>query len=291
MEKQHSYEYDIAVLLPTRGRTIPLTRSVMSLINRIQDVSKIQIILGFDDDDEVGLKHWEENLQPLLDERGVHYTALSFEPMGYWKLNEYVTALSRASDASWIFFWNDDAVMESQNWDREIMKHQGQFKLLAVHTHREHPYSIFPIIPRDWLELFGYMSPHQMSDAWLSQVSYMLDIFERIPVWAEHDRFDLTGNNNDETFQRGGPTHQKEGNPKNPEDFHSDKWHAKRIQDTEKLAQYLKSRGVDTSFWENVKLGKQNPWEKLEANDINKQMTSSRSTLSQSSGLVNVSTT
>ena len=31
MEKQHSYEYDIAVLLPTRGRTVALTRSMMKL--------------------------------------------------------------------------------------------------------------------------------------------------------------------------------------------------------------------------------------------------------------------
>jgi hypothetical protein len=273
MEKQHSYDYDIAVLLPTRGRTVALTRSVMSLVNRVRDVSKIQFLLGFDDDDEVGIKHWEENLQPLLDDRDVHYTILSFEPMGYIRLNEYVSELARNSNAAWFMFWNDDAVMQSQNWDEEIMKHQGQFKCLAVHTHREHPYSIFPIIPRDWLDVFGYLSPHQINDAWISQVSYMLDILERIPVWVEHDRFDLTGNNHDETFLNRP---MLENQPDNPEDFHSDKWHAKRLQDTDKLAQHLKDRGVDISFWENVKLGKQDPWVKLEANDINRQMTTTR---------------
>ena len=273
MEKQHSYEYDIAVLLPTRGRTVALTRSVMSLVNRVRDVSKIQFLLAFDDDDEVGVKHWEENLQPLLDDRGIHYTAMSFEPMGYIRLNEYVSELARNSNAAWFMFWNDDAVMQSQNWDEEIMKYQGQFKCLAVHTHREHPYAIFPIIPRDWLDVLGYLSPHQISDAWISQVSYMLDILERIPVWVEHDRFDLTGNNNDETF-RNRP--MLENQPDNPEDFHSNKWHNKRLQDTEKLAQYLKDREVDISFWENVKLGTQDPWVKLEENDINKQMTTTR---------------
>lgn len=288
MEKQHSYEYDIAVLLPTRGRTVALTRSVMSLVNRVRDISKIQFLLGFDDDDEVGIKHWEENLQPLLDDRGVHYTVLSFEPLGYIRLNEYVSELARNSDAAWFMFWNDDAVMQSQNWDEEIMKHQGQFKCLAVHTHREHPYSIFPIIPREWLDVFGYLSPHQINDAWISQVSYMLDILERIPVWVEHDRFDLTGNNHDETFLNRP---MLENQPDNPEDFHSDKWHNKRLQDTEKLAQYLRDKGVDTTFWENVKAQKQNPWVKLEANDINRQMTSTRSKSSTTSGLINVSTT
>ena len=275
MSDKHQYKHDIAVLLPTRGRTVALTRSVMSLVNRVQDLSRIEIFLGFDDDDEVGIAHWTDNLEPLLQERGVNYTAVSFEPMGYLRLNEYVTELAKQSDSAWLMFWNDDAVMESQNWDQAIMAYQGQFRCLAVHTHREHPYSIFPIVPRDWLDLFGYMSPHQLSDAWISQVSYMVDIWERIDVWVEHDRFDLTGNNDDDTY-RNRP--QLEGQPNNPEDFHATKWHLKRISDAEKLAIYLKSKGVDTTWWENVKANRQNPWEKLEANDVNKQMTQSRST-------------
>ena len=273
METTHNYQFDVAVLLPTRGRTMALTRSVLSLVNRVRDISRIQILLGFDRDDTVGLEHWRTSLKPILDDRKVQYTALMFEPLGYIRLNEYVSELARQSDAAWFMFWNDDAVMESQNWDQEIMKYQGQFKCLAVHTHREHPYSIFPIVPRAWLDVFGYLSPHQISDAWISQVSYMLDILERIPVWVEHDRYDLTGNNGDETFHNRP---MLENQPNNPEDFHSDKWHAKRINDTEKLALYLVNQGIDMSFWVNVKLGKQDPWVKMEANDINKQMTTSR---------------
>ena len=273
METTHNYQFDVAVLLPTRGRTMALTRSVLSLVNRVRDISRIQILLGFDRDDTVGLEHWRTSLKPILDDRKVQYTALMFEPLGYIRLNEYVSELARQSDAAWFMFWNDDAVMESQNWDQEIMKYQGQFKCLAVHTHREHPYSIFPIVPRAWLDVFGYLSPHQISDAWISQVSYMLDILERIPVWVEHDRYDLTGNNGDETFHNRP---MLENQPNNPEDFHSNKWHAKRINDTEKLALYLVNQGIDMSFWVNVKLGKQDPWVKMEANDINKQMTTSR---------------
>ena len=209
----------------------------------------------------------------MLDAKQVHYTIVQYNPIGYIRLNEYVTDLAKRSDSAWLMFWNDDAVMESQNWDRVIMQYQGQFKCLAVHTHREHPYSIFPIVPRAWLDVFGYMSPHQISDAWISQVSYMLDIWERIPVWVEHDRFDLTGNNKDETFLNRPMLENK---PDHPDDFHSDKWHKKRIADTEQLSVYLKSIGVDMTFWENVKANKQNPWEKLEANDINRQMTQSR---------------
>ena len=272
MSNTHQYKYDIAVLLPTRGRTGALTRSIMSLVNRVSDLSRIQLLVGFDDDDEVGLTHWEKELEPILEERGVHYTALSFEPIGYLRLNEYVTELANNTDAAWLMFWNDDAVMESQNWDQEIMRFQGQFKLLAVHTHREHPYSIFPIVPRDWLDLFGYMSPHQMSDAWISQVGYMVDIFERIEVWVTHDRYDLTGNNYDETYLNRPQLE----NSNSPEDFHSQKWHERRVADAEKLSKFLLSKGIDQTWWENVKAQKQNPYEKLEANDINRQMTQSK---------------
>ena len=268
------YPYDIAVLLPTRGRTDALSRSIFSLMNRSFNSKKIKIMLGFDEDDAVGTKYFLETLKPELDRRKINYEAMVFEPMGYIRLNEYVNHLAKQVTAGWYMFWNDDAMMETTNWDSEILRYNKNFNILAVHTHREHPYSIFPIVPKDWLDIFGYLSPHQMSDAWISQIAYMTDIMRRIDVWVTHDRFDLTGNNLDETFKNRP---QLEGNPDNPNDFHSERWHAQRMVDTERVSQHMKSRNMDTSWWENVKLDKQNPWEKLEANDVNKQMTSTRS--------------
>lgn len=268
-----SRQYKIAILLPTRGRTDALSRSVISIINRAVDKATVQLLLGFDEDDEVGKNHFITELKPWLDERGINYQALMFERMGYTRLNEYVNALAQASDADWLLFWNDDAIMETSGWDRIIAKRTGEFKLLAVHTHREHPYSIFPIAPREWFDVMGgYLSPHQISDAWLSQQAYMLDIFERIDVWVTHDRHDLTGNNKDNTYHEGGPSHQNEGDPSKPGDFHNIQWIKRRMIDVERLAIYMKSRDIDTTWWENVKAGKQDAWEKLKANDINKQM-------------------
>lgn len=261
--------FEIAVVLPTRGRTDALERSIVSLINRAVKMDRVQIILGFDEDDHDGQDHFAEKIQPLLDDRGVNYTAMIFEPLGYTRLNEYVNAMALASDADWIIFWNDDAVMDSAGWDRVITKHTGEFKLLAFHTHRDHPYSIFPIVPREWLDHLGYLSPHQISDAWLSQQAYMLDIWERIPVHVTHDRHDLTGNNNDDTYKNRV---MYEGRPDDPHDFHHPQWTNRRMIDTDRISTYMKSQGMDISFWENVKTGKQNPWEKLRANDVNKQM-------------------
>lgn len=264
-------QFKIAVLLPTRGRTDALSRSVISLVNRAVDVPKLQLLFGFDNDDDIGRTHFNEHLQPWLDEKGVDYTVMEFEPLGYGRLNEYVNTLAQESDADWCFFWNDDALMESSSWDRIIAQYTGQFKLLAVHTHHDHPYSIFPIVPREWFDTLGYLSPHPLNDAWLSQIAYKLDIWERIPVYVTHDRSDLTGNNNDDTFKERNMS-QLEGNPANPRDFHNPAWIMLRMKETEQLSVYMKNQGLSTAFWENIKLGKQDPWEKLKANDVNKQM-------------------
>lgn len=263
-------EFDIAILLPTRGRAEMLERSLQSLISKAGQPDRVQIMLAFDNDDTVGTQHFEQVVQPWLDSNKVNYTAMSFEPMGYIRLNEYVNELARNSDARWLVFWNDDAVMQTENWDAEIMKWDGQFRLLAFLTHNLHPYSIFPIVPRKWLDLLGYLSPHQISDAWLSQQAYLLDIMERIPVEVLHDRHDLTGNNRDETFLNRP---MLEGNPMDPMDFHSLAQSDLRHRDAARIADYLHNQcNISMKFFADVFAGTQDPWVKLKANDVNRQM-------------------
>jgi hypothetical protein len=263
-------KYNISILLPTRGRSDMLERSVRSVIELADKPNMVQLMFGFDRDDTVGVDCFKNELQPWLAEHNVKYKAMLFDPLGYIRLNEYVNALALASAGRWLVFWNDDAVMETAGWDSEITKYDGQFKLLAFHTHNDHPYSIFPIAPRRWLEVLGYLSPHQISDAWLSQQAYMLDIWQRIPVHVLHDRHDLTGNNNDSTFQNRP---MLEGNPRDPRDFHSILQLKKRHEDCERLIKVLKTEyNHDTTFYDNIMKGLQDPWEKLAKNDVNRQM-------------------
>jgi hypothetical protein len=264
-----SNDYKIAVILPTRGRTAALSRSLIGLLEKAKDLDSIQVMLGLDTDDTVGLDYFQTTLQPELDDLGVDYTAMTFEPMGYGRLNEYINTLSKESSADWIFFWNDDAIMETEGWDTVINSYTGQFKLLAVHTHNDHPYSIFPIVPRAWLDLIGHLSLHSMTDAWLSQIAYLVDIWQRIEVNVLHDRADLTGNNADATFQQ---RELLEGNPHNPRDFHYPLNTKLRYEECEQISEYLKTIGQGNDWWDRVKTGKQDPWDKLRLADVNGQM-------------------
>lgn len=261
-------KYNVAVLLPTRARTDSFTRSVASMIDLAHDLSAIEFVIAIDSDDTVGHKHFLEVIQPLLDRKGVCYTAVEFESLGYAGLNRYYNELAKLADAEWLFVWNDDAVMNTQDWDKTISNYTGQFCLLKVHTHKEHPYSIFPIVPRAWFELMGHLSRHQMIDAELSQIAFCLDVMQIIDIDVTHEQSELTGQADDTSKRKI----RFEGNPNNPYDFHNVAVTQQRYRDCEILNQHLKKLGLDWSWWERVKTGQQNPWEKLRALDINKQM-------------------
>ena len=195
---------------------------------------------------------------------------MSFDRLGYANLPKYMETLALNSKGAWFIVWNDDALMESQDWDKEIVSYTGQFKLLAFKdNHNKHPYSIFPIVPRDWVVLFGTISPQQAIDAWVSQVAYVVDCFQRIEATVTHDRHDLTGNNNDTTYAE---REFLEGDPTNPKDaFHPDMITLKQ-QYVEKVVWFLKCIGQDTGRWAKVLRKEVEPFALMHANDPNKHL-------------------
>lgn len=259
----------ISILLPTRGRTDMLDRSVTSLFENADDPENVEWLFGFDNDDTESFEYFAQNIAQKIADTGGKISCYRFQPMGYERLHHYVNTLAGRSKGDWMVFWNDDAVMKSPGWDTVIRSHTGKFVLQAFDTHNKHPYSIFPIVPRQWLEIIGHLSNHQLNDAWLSQIAWMLDIMERIDVQVEHDRADLTGNNKDATFENRLIF---EGRPEDPRDFNYISRRRARMAEAEKIAMWLKENNHDTTFWENVKAGRQDPWQKMLEADVNGQM-------------------
>lgn len=262
--------FDICVMLATRGRTEALSVCLFSLFNRASKKTKIQLILAFDRDDDLGLNYFNNKVKYWLEEQQINYSVLITERYGYKKLNRYYNIMSNMAQADWLFFWTDDAIMDTNNWDLEITKFTGKFKVLSVYANNEHPYSLFPIVPQMWVKILGRFSRHTHNDTEISQMAYLLDIFERIPVYVTHDRADLTGNNNDQTYNE---REYKELNPSDPDDFSNINYYRKRMQDINRLAQYMKHIGADTSWWEGILSGEnKTPSAKLVANDPNNQV-------------------
>jgi hypothetical protein len=262
--------YDICVVLATRGRTKSLNFCLSSLFDTAINKAKIQLIIAFDRDDYLGIGYFNDVVKHWLQDQCINYSIVITERYEYAKLNRYYNLMANMAQADWVLFWSDDAIMETTGWDKQITKYTGQFKVLSVITHNEHPYSIFPIVPKAWVQVLGRLSRQTQVDAEISQMAYLLDIFERIPVHVTHDRADLTGNNKDQTYNERD---YQEGNINNPNDFNHPNFAKKRIQDVARLAQYMKHIGLDTSWWESVRTGEnKKPFAKLEANDPNKQV-------------------
>ncbi len=251
----------ISVLLPTRGRREVLKSSLESLILKANNTEKIELLLGIDDDDEGAREYIEKEIAPMLREHRVECRANIFKPLGYENLHVYVNTLAGNASGDWLFFWNDDGVMVTEGWDDVVRSYTGQFKLLAPRdNHNGHPYAIFPIVPRDWFMLVDHLSQNAQNDAWLSHIAYMLDIFERIDVEFIHDRADITGNNDDSTFQN---RKYMEGNPSDPKDFGHPSMQQARVATAYKIAWFLNRIGQHSTWWENVTNGTQDPFEKM----------------------------
>lgn len=250
----------ISVLLPTRKRRDSLLRSIQSLYDLAQDAKNVELLLAMDTDDQDTMEWVKDHVLPDLESRDVDATLITFNPMGYINLHQYVNALGQIADGRWLMFWNDDAVMQTQHWDSQITQHDGRFVVLRMPTHRCHPYAIFPIVPKDWYNLLGYLSNHQLSDATISQIAYTLDIMINIDVDVLHDRHDLTGNNNDEIYQNRP---MLEGNHNHPADFNHPNFRQKRLNDANRIAWYLDRIGQHSDWFDRVMAGEVDPWTKM----------------------------
>ena len=259
----------ITILIPTRKRPERLDKAISCLVGLAEIKENLEFIIGVDSDDDETKQYITETLESKLTANQISFVALEFERLGYHRLHDYLNAMVKHATGDWLIFYNDDAAMRTQGWDQEIRRYDGQFKCLAFDTHNHHPYSIWPIVPRAWIEHLGTVSNHHMFDAVISQIAYLLDIMERTPIKADHERFDLTGEEADETAQQRTIY---EGNPSDPRDINHPNNIAWRQSMVEKLAQLMQSRGLDTEFWQRVKQGQQDPWVKLRANDHNNQM-------------------
>jgi len=268
----------INVLIATRKRPEKLKSSIQSLISRAEHPQSISFSIAIDDDDSATRDYLLDDINPWLDSLGITYLEMEFGRVGYGRLHEYYNALAANSPSDWLIFWNDDAVMVSPHWDSTIRQYDGQFLCLAFDTHNAHPYSIWPIIPTEWVRYLGTASNHHMYDAVISQIAYLLDIMQRTDIKADHLRFDFTGEEPDETYLERTIF---EGNPQD----HRDVNHVDNIQwrsvMAEKLALLLRKKNISTEWWESVKQGKQDAWEKLQANDVNGQMTTYKRVLSK----------
>jgi hypothetical protein len=193
----------ISVLLPTRNRIELAKRSVESLLSASANPTCIEIITAYDDDDLVSQTYFQSNnWASLVTAFGARNQNCCCPAWGYSQLNRYYTTMAKQAQGQWLMIWNDDAVMLTQGWDQHVRDNQDFVGMLHMNTENFKPnLTLFPLIPQVWIELFGEISQHQLNDSWIQDICHEANAVLEIPVNVFHDRYDVTGNNLDLTFQ------------------------------------------------------------------------------------------
>ena len=226
----------ISILLPTRKRTQTLIKSISSILTSCADSSNIEILIAYDEDDDESKDFFSTVWADFIAQSNATSRVFESQRHGYLKLYKYVNFLAAQASGDWLMFWNDDAIMLSENWDQKILENENWFGLLRMPcANMNHPFALFPIIPKDWLNLFGQVSPVNHSDWWIYHVTLPMNRIKNIDALVFHDRADVTGNNNDLTYKE--QSYGADGkDPSNPEDYS----HPDRIKDLNNWIDKLK---------------------------------------------------
>jgi hypothetical protein len=185
----------ITVMLPSRGRTGLLRASIGSLAGLAARPDKLEILVAADPDDEPTV-HFEAG-----DGRYRLRVITAPERFGYARLHEYYNLLATHARGTWLMLWNDDASMLTPGWD-EVVRAQPDSILWAKANHCEAGL-LFPVWPRSWYEIAGYVSRSPNVDVWLQDIGNLVCGIRPVDIRVFHDRFDVTGRNGDSTYAEG----------------------------------------------------------------------------------------
>ena len=193
----------VSILLPTRARTPLVERSVTSMLSTSTNPGRIEIIAAYDDDDIDSQQYFNNpRWHDLIASFNASQQVLECPQWGYSRLNQYYTAMAKQARGQWLMIWNDDAVMRTTGWDQYIFEHKDFVGMLHMGTENfKASLTLFPLIPKVWIDLFGEVSLHQLNDSWIQDICHEANAVKEIPVTVFHDRYDVTGNNLDATFQ------------------------------------------------------------------------------------------
>lgn len=232
----------ISLLLPTRKRRVMLENSLISLLDKAQYSNRIELCIAYDDDDLESQGYFSgPDWQNLLSKYQCSYQVYSTPRWGYGALHSYLNFLAEKAKGEWMFFWGDDAIMETQGWDQYVEQNRDFVGLLHIPSSNAPMYcSILPLFHRQWFELFRCVSPINHADSWITDVAKAANARRVIPVSVFHDRYEDSGRNNDETYQDKRHAIASGSN----RDYHKPEYIELRQQWALKLAEYRNSQSA-----------------------------------------------
>jgi len=181
---------NISFLLPTRNRPEKLKKLLLSLKETCNNISNYEVVLVFDSDDTHHIQKFNE-----LD-KNFNYQTIIMDRVGYDNLHIYYNKACEIAKGNWLWLWNDDACeMLSKDWDLIIENYNNQFLILNPWNTRScdseylKTHTMFPIVPKKYVELLGHFSPWNHLDTYTERVIGGMNILKNeFKIVHTHDR-------------------------------------------------------------------------------------------------------
>lgn len=182
----------ISIQIPTRNRSHHMINVINNLIDKVSDIKNIEILLRMDDDDMSSVEilkntfseHIGNLIKILIGNRGG----------GYYDLPKFHYELSEISTGEWLFLYNDDVIMDTQNFDLYIIEHHNKKIILQSIGENNGSHNgiiggnwFFPIIHRDIIKNLGhYTIDTPYADGWIRVIGEKLNLHKIIPINLQH---------------------------------------------------------------------------------------------------------
>lgn len=191
----------ISVLLPSRGRPQKMRDAIDNL--RTTAGKSIQILVAADYDDG-------ETANAAM--YCADHLYVAGERYGYSRLNEYYNELSIMARGEWQLLWNDDSVMLTMDWAHKIEALPKNIMVAELKDQLWPGLVCFPAVRQDAVRAVGGFSLHtQHCDTYWQEIGRRSATNAAVEVYLRHERYDLTGLNNDQTFKDSQAGYLKDG--------------------------------------------------------------------------------
>jgi len=166
-----------------------MEKSVKTLLDLADAPEDVEILLGLDPDDV-------ENYRNLP-----HTYFVAPERWGYANLHRYYTALGDFAQGEWLFLWNDDALMETQGWDTELLSLPSDVLVADFQSFHSPSLCCFPAVRVEAVDAVGGFSLHtNHCDTYWQDIGHATGTIRALNSYVNHQRYDVSGQNQDTTW-------------------------------------------------------------------------------------------
>lgn len=180
----------ISILIPTRGRTESLKRTIQSARDTANAPEEIEICIYIDDDDIASREcEWpkEWNIRIAIGKRII--------------LGNMWNKCAAIASGDILCQGNDDIIFRTKGWDTLVEKEFSKVPDRLVMVHGQDgsggasgsigTFGVHPFVSRRWYEVLGYVTPPYFSsdfcDTWINHIANAVDRRRYIPtILIEH---------------------------------------------------------------------------------------------------------